>query len=162
MMDTWWKLTKANKWTETPIELRMLLRRWMEQVRQRMRTAQPSGNTVQMCSFFVIVIKDLRKTVSGRKALCWLRVWGVPFHGDGKGVIEPSSSPHGSSETAIGCYIHRPPYPCILLGPQVAECTFRIGLYLSLYPFWNQPYRHTWFLNPFSLTRFMMAKLGEG
>lgn len=124
MMDTWWKLTKANKWTETPIELRMLLRRWMEQVSQRTRTAQPSGNTVQMCSFFVIVIKDLRKTVSGRKASCWLRVWEVPFHGDGKGVIEPSSSPHGSSETAIGCYIPRLPY--LLYSPGAPGCRVHI------------------------------------
>lgn len=96
----------------------------VEQVSLRMGTAQPKGKTIQMCSFFVIVIKDLRKTFSGRKTLCWLWVWEVPFHDDGEGVIEPSSSPHGSSETAIGCYIHRP--FCLLYSAGAPGCRVHI------------------------------------
>lgn len=116
-------MIKANKSKQTNWYTHRItnVAKEVEQVSLGMETAQSRGNTVQMCSFFVTVTKDLRKTVSGRKALCWLRVWEVPFHGDGDGVIEPSSSPHSSPEAASECYIHRPPISCILLGPQVAH-----------------------------------------
>lgn len=129
------------------------------------------GNTVWVCYFFVIVTKDPGKTVSWRKALGCLIISEVPFHHDGEGVTEPSSSPHGDPEADRGCLYSQTISSLFFMHSfQITVWhMFRMGLFFVKL-FWNHAYKKTHRCalvfplghpNPFSLKRFISG-LGDG